>query len=78
MGIHADLVASDLDGINPDETARHLAAVALLSPQQLSGMLGWAQQNQQALVYNIAYALLYDANGTPRQPELSTPLPVRW
>src|SRR6516165_237999 len=58
MGIHADLIDDDLDGIDPHEMSEHFRAVAALTKQQLSGMLGWAQQGQDRPVYEVAYALL--------------------
>ena len=55
---HAALIEADLDGIDPCEMAEHLRAVASLTKRQLSGMLGWAQQQQDGPVYHLAYVLL--------------------
>lgn len=57
MGIHADLIEADLEGIDPGEMAEHLRAVASLTERQLSGMLGWAQQEQDGPVYDMTLRL---------------------
>lgn len=61
MGFHTDLIAADLDGIDPQETAGHLRAIAALTKTQLSGMLGWAQHEQDRDVYRVAFELFYQA-----------------
>jgi len=72
MGVHSDLIAADLDGIDPQAIAAHLRAVAALTKQQLSGMLGWAQQEQDSAVYQLAYHLLAGPNpDDPYEPALS-------
>jgi hypothetical protein len=61
VGIIADQLAEDLDGIDPRELAEHFRAAASLTMQQLGGMLGWAQQEQDKPVYRLAYTLVHDA-----------------
>ena len=61
MGFHTDLIVADLDGIDPQETAGHLRAIAALTKTQLSGMLGWAQQAQDRDAYRVAFELFYQA-----------------
>ena len=56
MGTHTDLIAADLDGIDPEAMRGHLAAVAKMTDRQLAGMLGWLQQEQDP-AYHAAWQL---------------------
>ena len=56
MGMHADLIAADLDGIDPEAMRGHLRAVAEMTDRQLAGMLGWLQQEQDP-AYHTAWQL---------------------
>ncbi len=56
MGMHTDLIAADLAGIDPEAMRGHLRAVAEMTDSQLAGMLGWLQQEQDP-AYRTAWQL---------------------
>lgn len=67
MGKYIDDLTEDLAGIDAAEVAKLFRAVHALTPQQVSGMMGWAQQHQDATVHAVAYWLHYGSQEQAKQ-----------
>lgn len=74
MGLITDLIAGDLGDADPAEIREHIRAIDSLTGRQLSGMLGWLQQEQDS-AYGTVHLLL-DARrnqGTEEDPWAPVP-----
>jgi hypothetical protein len=78
MGIMSDILDADLDGIDPQEIAGHLRAIAALTRDQLGGMLGWAQQEQDRDAYRVAFELFHQGCPDENVMDLAMGEPNPW